>query len=194
MISNWLGVAAGGLTIVAYLPYIVSVFKRKSQPDVVTWLVLTIIGSVSFITYYSLGARATLFLAAANAVCPLLIFLLAFFGKRGYRASQSYYYLLASLAAIVFWYFTGDPLLALALNLIADFLGFLPTIRKSWILPFSENLSAWKIFVFAAFVNLLAVNELSLGTILYPTYIFLAESSLLFILLYRRRQSIGLIQ
>jgi hypothetical protein len=67
---------------------------------------------------------------------------------------------------------SGEPIVALALNLIVDLLGAVPTIIKTWYQPDSEDLLAWLLFLAANGLNLLAIDAWSASRALYPVYLF----------------------
>ena len=94
---------------------------------------------------------------------------------------------IAALAAILVWLFTKEPLWAVVLITMIDSLAFYPTFRKSYIKPHEETVMTWWVnsikFVFA----LLALEQVSLVTALYPSYLVLANGALAAMLIWRRR-------
>jgi hypothetical protein len=173
---------ATALTVIAYVPYIKAILGKKVTPNRVTWLVLFLLGTISAIAYYKVGAKLTLWVAIANVIGPLVTFLLSIKFGEGWAKSELKY-LLGSLFAITLWIVTGSPLWGLIFNLGADFFGFIPTIIKSYYRPKSEDVFTWFLFVLGGCFNLLAIEAWDFQIAVYPIYIVAAESIVLFLLM-----------
>jgi hypothetical protein len=94
--------------------------------------------------------------------------------------------LVACLAALPLWYFTSSALTAIVLVTAIDLGGYYPTLRKSWLRPHEE---ATYNFVLSNIVHVLslAANEVhNLATMLTPSCILLANSSLIGMIWWRR--------
>ncbi|WP_146138486.1 hypothetical protein [Chamaesiphon polymorphus] len=89
-----------------------------------------------------------------------------------------------------------SPSIALGINIGIDFLGALPTIRKSLRHSDGENLLAWLLCSVANALNLLAIvgaasvkeNYWTWQIVIYPIYIFLVTSTI-FLLLWRGQRN-----
>ncbi len=180
--ESW-GIVATYITIFAYLPYILSILKGTTKPNRTTWVVLFLIGLVSFITYKDIGATTTLGVPLANVIGPLIIFVLSIKFGEGWETLNDFKYLLISGVAIVLWQIYDSPLLGLIFNLFADFIAFIPTLKKSFFKPQTENTLTWCLFSFGGILNLLAIDKWIFSIIVYPLYILIAESTVAFLLL-----------
>ena len=74
--------------------------------------------------------------------------------------------------SLLLWALTGNPLVALGLNILVDLIGALPTVRKAWSDPGSEDRLAWGLFFAANAVNLAAVEAWTFSGAGYPVYLF----------------------
>jgi hypothetical protein len=182
-IKYYFGVVATLLTIVAYIPYCYSIIRGKTKPNIITWLVLFVIGAISFFSYKELGAVNTLGFALANLVGPLVVFLLACVKNGMHEQMQDLYFLLISLLAIILWIATGEAFIGLLFNLIADLVGFVPTIVKAYKQPKSEDLLTWAMFSLGGIMALMALERYTLELLLYPLYIVVAEGIVFLLLL-----------
>jgi hypothetical protein len=73
---------------------------------------------------------------------------------------------------MIIWKVTKDPFLAMYLLILADFIGYIPTIIKTYNYPHTED---WKFYlsdVFASGFNLLATQEFIFSKIAFTFYIF----------------------
>lgn len=85
------------------------------------------------------------------------------------------------------WYFTSDPLSAVIILPLVDVLGFAPTARKAFSFPFDEDLRFFFIFMLRNLIVILALEQRSLTTVLFPATIAAACFSLIVMVLYRRK-------
>ena len=91
-----------------------------------------------------------------------------------------------SLAALLPWYLTGDPLWTVIWIAIINTIAYYPTIRKSWLKPYEENLwpyagDAIK-FAMASF----ALDHYSATTMITPISIVLGNGFFIGINIWRR--------
>lgn len=118
---------------------------------------------------------------------PLITSLLAIkFGEGGWTKLDR----LCSLGVgigLILWGVYRSPYLTLGINIGVDFLGALPTIRKSVLYPDSEDRLAWLLFSIANALNLLAIDLWLWQIVIYPIYMFLVCSTI-YVLLWRGRR------
>ena len=81
-------------------------------------------------------------------------------------------------AAIVLWLITGQPLAALTLSVLADFIIAIPTVAKTIRDPHSETLLSWFLVAVASAFTLLSITEFTPSNLLYPSYLFLITASM----------------
>lgn len=171
------------ITAVAYLPYIVSILKNKTKPDRTTWSVLFLIGIITFFAYRSVGADATLGVALVNVIGPFIIFLLSLKFGEGWKNKNDFKYLVLSVIAVILWQLYKSPLVGLIFNLLADSIAFIPTIKKSFLRPWTEDLLTWGIFAIGSIFNLFAIEQWRFEIAIYPLYILFAEGIVVVLLL-----------
>ena len=171
--ANFLGMVAGIISIAAFLPYISSILKGSTRPHRMTWLIWTVLGFVIAFSYHSIGARDTFWAAASYALGPLIVCVLSLrYGEGGWTRFDLLC-LAAAASSIIAWKMTGSPRVGLAMSVLADACGALPTLKKSYYRPEHENRTAWTIGFLGAFVNLFAIsNWANLQISTYPIYMF----------------------
>jgi hypothetical protein len=72
----------------------------------------------------------------------------------------------------------NSSIVALVTTLFVDFAGALPTIRKAYRAPETEDRVAWALFISGNTVNLFAVEAWSFAIAVYPVYMFLASGTI----------------
>lgn len=170
---NLTSIIAGILTIVAYMPYIVSIVRLETRPHLMTWSVWSILGVILTASYWAAGATlSALVVPILNVIGPIVIALFALkYGEYGYHFFDIGCFLVA-LAGLAGWAISGDPTFALYLCLMVDFSGSLPTIKKVALNPGSENRTAWVLFLLANSINLLTIPAMTFELMAYPLYLF----------------------
>lgn len=167
---------AGALSCLAFIPYIASILRGETRPHLVTWWIWVFLGTILSFSYYASGAPLfALIVPVVYVLGPLAVGLMALrYGEYGANAFDLSCFL-GGLGGMALWITTGNPVVALYLNLFVDFCGALPTIRKVARDPLSENLTAWILFLIANALNLLAILNSSFNfTVLsLPLYLFL---------------------
>lgn len=91
--------------------------------------------------------------------------------------------LAVALIGIFLWLFTKNPLTALYINIAVEAVGYLPTIKKSYLQPDSESTISWTMAAIASVVNLFAITSFSFKIALYPIVLLVLNGTLALLLL-----------
>lgn len=184
----FLGELAGMISLLAYCVYIFAMLKGKARPNRATWWIWSVVGCILAASYYFSGARATMWVPVSNTVGPLIIALISLkYGEGGWSVFDRRCLAGAAFGLVLWWIFSS-ALLALLANLFIDFMGALPTIRKTYFDPSGENRLGWMLFLTANTLNLVAVNSWNLAIVIYPTYLFLLSGTIMTMILLRTRK------
>lgn len=184
---------AGVITFVAFVPYILQMVRGSNRPNRATWIIWTVVGFNFLVSYRDLGATDTLWVSIGNFVAFFFVMALSFrYGVGGWTRFDKFC-LAGAGVGIAIWWFLNAPLLALWVGIVVDFLGALPTLRKSYRNPESEDFLSWVLFLVSNTVNLFAISDWTLAQASYPVYFFfisLLQATILGLgRLYRGRQS-----
>lgn len=188
---NWqpvIGIAAGFLSLLGFVPYLVTIYQGKTQPNLATWWIWTIVGIILSTSYYSAGAVYTLWVPICSAIGHLVIAIFALkYGEGGWNRFDRVCVLGTGISLFLWWQF-NSPLIALSISIVIDFLGALPTIRKSYHEPKTEDPLTWMIFLAAHTLNLFAIKHWSFALSAYPLYLFTITTTIVVLLLRPKRQ------
>ena len=188
-ISELAGRTAGLLALAAFVPYILSILRGGTRPNRATWWIWTIVGLLLGSSYYASGAQHTMWVPISYIIGPLVAAVLSLrYGEGGWTAFDRRCIFVALLSLPLWWFFQS-PLIALLMNLFIDFLGALPTIRKSYFEPEGEDRLAWALFFAGNVANLFAIEGLTFVIVVYPAYMFLASGTITFLVLRPRKLS-----
>lgn len=169
-LSDLLGKSAAILALIVLIPYIRSILQGKTKPNRASWLIWTVVNVSLLASYHYSGATTTIWLAASYNIISVTVFLLSLkYGVGGY-AVLDIVCIVGALLGLVLWKLTDNPTTALYLNIFMDALGFLPTIKKAYLSPGSENTFAWSMSVVANVLNVCALTTWQLKIALFPIY------------------------
>ena len=132
-------IIAACLAIIGNVPYLRDVIKGKIQPHAYTWFVWTIVSAVTFFGQLAKGAGVGAIPTAASEIFTLIIFLFSL--KNGFKhvTKTDTVFLIVALLGLIPWALTNDPTISVIIVVTIDIIGFIPTLRKTWIHPETEN-------------------------------------------------------
>lgn len=187
--KGFLGVGAVILTFIAFYPYIRGILRGRIKPHVLSWVIWAITTFVVFLAQIADNGGAGAWPIGVSGVITGYVAIAAFL-KRSDTAATKADWAFFSMAALAlpFWYFTADPLWAVVILTTVDVLGFGPTLRKAYFLPFEEHLTFFALFTVRNGIAMMALEHYSLTTLLFPGVTGIACLGLIAMVLYRRRK------
>ncbi|NEQ31005.1 MAG: hypothetical protein F6K04_08375 [Leptolyngbya sp. SIO4C5] len=186
--TDWrlgLGLVAGCIYFLGFVPYLITIYQGKTRPNRASWWIWSVVGLILVFSYESSSSDSisSLWVPAAAAVCHLIIALASIkYGEGGWNRFDRACLAAAGLSLILWWAFDA-PLIALFTNLAIDFSGALPTIRKTYLRPDSEDVLPWFLFWLASLLNLFAIEQFSIALFAYPFYLFCIPTIILYLLM-----------
>ena len=170
--KTWLSAIATAISVLALFPYLLSTLRGAIRPHVMSWTIWGITTSIVFWAQREAGGGVGAWPVGFSAVVAFLIALTAYTKRSDLRIVRAdWAFFLTALAAIPLWYVTNSPLIAVLLVTTVDMLGFGPTLRKAYDLPYSESLLFFCMIVVRNILVLLALESYSLTTTLFPAAI-----------------------
>ena len=188
-LKNIVAIVSVGMAMTGYWFYFKDIFAGKTKPHAFTWLIWATLTTIAFFGQQSDDAGAGAWVTAATAVISFAIFGLALTkGEKDITRSDKIF-LGASILSIIPWLLTKDPLISIILVTIIDFLGFLPTIRKSIKKPYEETLSTYVLSGLKFVLAIIALDNYTLVTWLYPASLIVANWAFIVLLVIQRGKS-----
>lgn len=183
---------AAALTLLAFIPYIVGIRAGKTRPHAFSWLIWGVTTLAVFAAQLDAGGGVGAWPIGLSACVSIAIAVIAWRGRERWHSDVSitradWLFLAGALSALPLWYLTADPLWAVVVLTIVDLLGFGPTMRKAWHYPFAEKLSFYALVALRNLLVLLALEQRSLATMLFPATMAVACLLLMVLLGWRRR-------
>jgi hypothetical protein len=168
---------AAALSLVGAYGYIRDTLRGDTSPNRVTWSLWGVEGVLAFFVevqqHVGLAALMTLMLG----LVPCAVVAASFRNPHGVWQLGAFDYLCAavSIGGLAFWAFINEPTVALISFVAADQLAALPTIRKSWLAPWSESPRLFFLGSTNCAITLLTLTKLTTAGVLFPGCILVAD-------------------
>lgn len=175
----------------AFIPYLLSIKKDTTRPHPYTWLILCITQATATAGLFAGGAGLISYGFLTGTCMTGIIFLLSLRHARENLAKGDTFILIAALLAIGMWWLLDHHRVAIFMVSVIDFMAYVPTIRKAWRDPGSENALAWALFALSYLFALLALESYNMLTVPYLIAVLLADT-IIATLLFARRSPVPL--
>lgn len=180
------GLLSVAAMLAARATYFTSIWRGKTRPHAFSWFIWGVISSIGFAAQFAEGAGAGSWARGFGAVtCFMLVGISLFRGERNITRAD-WMTLCVALLAIPLWVLTKTPVWSVVLVCLIDTVGYLPTVRKSWTKPQSESALSYSIGSLGAFLTLLAIENYTVSTWLYPAVLVVSNGAMALFLLGRR--------
>lgn len=166
--------------------YIVSICKKKTKPHAVTWFVWAVIALViGYLQYVNGGGLGSLTLFTTSLL-SFIIFGFALEYHREHVNRMDIWCLFLALFGVALFAFVDSKSWSLLILIITDFLGFIPTIRKTWRFPYTESLAAYQLFSLKFVFGTLALTSFEFQNWVYGAYAVICNLMFTAMVLWRR--------
>jgi hypothetical protein len=181
---SYIGLIGGILTFLGYVPYAKRIVRGEIKPERASWLIWTLCSALVLLSYYSLGARTTIWVPLAYVLGSATITILSFrYGQEGWGILEKVSLLIAIITGIR-WIFFDNVLLALVLNLALNFISYVRTIhRLATHRTEEEDVPGWALYFFGAVLNVVAIATWAPSISGLPIMILVMSGITLFLVL-----------
>ena len=186
-LQDFLGGLAVAISLPAYVIYTRNIFKGKTRPQMYSWLIWGTLASVGFLGQVSSNAGPGAWVTGVTALSCLLIFSLAIFKGAHDLAKLDKVLLSVAVVAVAIRIFTHSPLVSSVMATLAGLVGFNLTIKKAYQKPYEETAISFALNGIKFFPALFALNKTTVLTFAYPFCMMLANLSVVWVVLVRRR-------
>jgi|APSaa5957512535_1039671.scaffolds.fasta_scaffold05889_4 hypothetical protein len=174
-----------GLTTMVF--YTRDILTGKTKPHEFTWLIWVVTqGTATAVMWYGGGGKGAWMFTVGTFFVFAVFLLLLFRGSRNITKSDITVLILA-LTGMGLWWLLSNPLLTVILMTAIDVFGYIPTFRKCYSSPRSEDARYWVLFALANTLSICALESYNVLTLTYLVSITSANVSLALFLVWRRR-------
>jgi len=171
--------------LAARVSYFTSIWQGKTQPHAFSWFIWGVISSIGFAAQFAEGAGAGSWARGFGAVtCFVLVGISLTRGERNITRAD-WTTLCIALLAVPLWVLMKTPLWSVVLVCLIDTAGYLPTVRKSWHKPRSESALSYSLGSLGAVLTLLAIENYTVSTWLYPAVLAVSNGAMAVFLILR---------
>jgi len=156
--------------------YSISTIQGKTKPNRVTWFLLAVAPMIAFSAELGSGGGLESVMTFMVGFGPLLVFISSFINPKSYWRISRFDLVCGAISvlALIGWLVTGTGMTAIILSILADFLAFVPTFKKAFIYPETENAILYRNGSISATITLLSIQDWKPSTYLFPFYILAA--------------------
>ncbi len=180
-------ILAIALTFIAFIPYIRSILQGKTKPHVFSWIIWASVTFIVFLAQLADKGGAGAWPIGVSGIITLYVAILAYLKKSDMEITKKdWFFFIIAMAAIPFWYLTSNPLWAVVILTAVDLTGFAPTFRKAYSYPYEEQLIFFFLMASRNLIAIMALENYSLTTVLFPAATALACILFIQMVIYRR--------
>lgn len=184
------GLLGSIFTVFCFIPYIITTLQGKTKPNRATWWVWATNGTVLCFGNLAAGADYTMLPLVCAVVSQLIISILSIkHGEGGWNRFDRRC-LIASGVSFILWRILKYDLIAIILPLLIDIIAALPTLRKSYSKPETEDLLTYILYTIGGFFTVLAIQQWSFAIAITPIYVLLINALIVLLLTRHRTQII----
>jgi hypothetical protein len=186
-------IAGAAVNFAACLSYVRAILRGDAMPNRVTWFLWALVPLIAGAAQLRAGVGISTLVVLSVGVGPACILLASFVGGTGSWRLGPFDYVCGacSLAALALWAITGAPVTAIVLSILADAAAALPTVRKAWLAPATEDRSTYLIAFVGMILGILSVREATFSAYAFNGYLVAASGALVLILYVPRRRSLS---
>src|SRR6201996_6190383 len=187
-----LAITGSVVNFIACLSYVRAILKGEASPNRVTWFLWALVPLIAGAAQLRAGVGISTLVVLSVGAGPALVVLASFARGNGSWKLGPFDYVCGAcaLAALALWALTGDPVIAIVLSIFGDFAAALPTLRKAWLEPATENRSTYLISFAGMILGILSIKEPTFAAYAFNAYLVAASSALVLVLYWPRRRGV----
>ena len=183
-----LSAVAIALTFTAFYPYVRAIIQGAIRPHVFSWVIWGTTTFVVFLAQLEDAGGAGAWPIGVSGSITIFIAVLAYVKRSDITITGTdWLFFILAMSSLPFWYYTSNPLWAVVILTTVDVLGFGPTVRKAYTFPHSESLLFFSLVTVRNLIVIMALENYTVTTVLFPAVIAAACMALIAMVTYRRR-------
>lgn len=163
-------IIASIFAIIGNVSYLRDVFQGKTIPHPYTWFIWSIVSMTTFFGGMVKGAGIGAIPTGIAEGFTVIIFLfsLQYLFKKNNRIQPiDNYFFIAALLGLIPWIITRDPTISIIVMVCIDVIAFIPTMRKTWKHPDTEQPILYEMNVARHILTLASLGSYNIATMLH---------------------------
>jgi hypothetical protein len=183
-------IIASVLAFVGNIAYLKDVVRGKVRPHPYTWFIWSIVSLVTFLGGLEKGAGIDAIPTAVAEGFTIIIFLYAVarLFKRsgatihvrkheiGHIRPIDHIFLVVALLGLIPWALTKDPTISVIVVVTIDVIAFIPTLRKTWAHPETEQPLLYQMNVTRHILTLFSLGAFNVATALHSVAMIITNT------------------
>jgi hypothetical protein len=187
-VLQYLVIIGAIVQLVGIWSYIKDTIRGETKPNRMTWLMWSFAPLIESAASLASGVSWAVLPVFMSGFGPLLVFLASFVNKNSYWRLERFDYVcgLLSLLALVLWWLTKIPDIAIIFAIASDGFAAMPTLIKAWKYPETENAGPFTAGLFNSLTSFAAISVWTFAAYGFPVYLVIINISIAFAI-YRKR-------
>jgi len=162
-------VLATGVALIAYIPYLIDMFRGKNKPHLYTWISITLITAVvAYLQVIGGAGIGAIPVILGVGVDFIILFYCFRFGTKDVVFMDKVCLAISIVGVLAYAILSSRPLISLIIVSIAEVTSFIPTMRKTRNDPYSESLTSYYLLLLKLSLILIALEKYNALTVSYP--------------------------
>jgi hypothetical protein len=161
-------IIAAIFAFVGNISYLTDIVKGRVQPHPYTWFIWSIVSMTTFFGGLAKGAGIGALPTGVAEGFTIIIFLFSLRnllqGKMGAIRTIDHYFLAVALIGLIPWAITKDPTISVIIVVSIDVIAFIPTLRKTWAHPHTEQPLLYEMNVARHILTLFSLGAYNIAT------------------------------
>lgn len=170
-----------------FIPYYIGIVKGKIKPHVLSWTTWGLILGVGFILSYFKGGGGGAWIFGLQSILCFGIAIWALCLKNKIITRLDWVSFTGAIVVTIFYIFTKNAVLTAIFAATIDSLGFVPTFRKSYLLPYDEPIITYALSGLSFFISIFALETYEFSVLFYPLVLVLMNGIFVLFLIMRRQ-------
>lgn len=186
-------IAGSIVNFIGGLSYVRAIWKGEASPNRVTWGLWALVPLIAAAAQWENGVGISTLVVLSVGLSPACVVLASFIAHQGSWKLGPFDYVCGAcaLAALALWALTGDPVTAIVLSILGDAAAALPTVRKAWLAPATEDKRAYLLALIGMVLGIFSVQEATFSAYAFNAYLVAASGTLVLILYWPRKRSLA---
>jgi hypothetical protein len=186
-------VIASILAIVGNVSYVKSTLRGQTKPHPYSWFIWTIVSLTTFFGGVQKGAGVGAIPTGISELGTVIVFVISLYrlikGRDVEQINKTIdtVFLVVALLGLVPWILTKDPTISVVTVVTIDLLAFIPTLRKTWAHPETENPLLYATNVCRHVLTLIALAAYNVATMLHSISMICSNTLMVILIGVRRR-------
>ncbi len=171
-------IIASIFAIIGNVSYLRDVFQGKTIPHPYTWFIWSIVSLTTFFGGIVKGAGIGAIPTGIAEGFTVIIFLFSLqylFKKNNHIQPIDNYFFIAALLGLIPWIITRDPTISIIVMVCIDVIAFIPTLRKTWKHPDTEQPILYEMNVARHILTLASLGSYNIATMLHSVVMIITN-------------------